>query len=74
MDKLGINIWLWHQCEVNRSVTEIGFKPKNEDEGQSQSSPKLIWMFTVLRYIWDPHLEILTWIGGDYHVDKLKMG
>ena len=42
-----------------------GFEIKNWIEDQFQSSPKLVGIWTVLRCIFVPNLEILTTIGGD---------
>ena len=45
---------------------KIGFEIKNEIEGQSQSSPKFSGILRVLRCIFGPNLEILSWIGGEW--------
>ena len=45
---------------------KIGFEIKNEIEVQCQSSPKLIGILTVLRWILGPNLEILSWIGSEW--------
>ena len=42
-----------------------GFKIKNWIEYQFQSSPKLVWIWTMLRCIFVPNLEIVTSIGGE---------
>ena len=42
-----------------------GFDIKNWIEDQFQSSPKLVGIWTVLRSIFVPNLEIVTSIGGD---------
>ena len=41
------------------------FEIKNLIEGQCQSNPKLIAIFTVLRCSFGPTSEILTSIGGE---------
>ena len=41
-----------------------GFEIKNWIEDQFQSSPKLVGIWTVLRCIFVPNLEIVTLIGG----------
>ena len=42
-----------------------GFEIKNWIEDQFQSSPKLVEIWTVLRCIFVPNLEIITSIGGE---------
>ena len=42
-----------------------GFEIKNWIEDQSKSSPKLVVIWTVLRCIFVPNLEIVTSIGGE---------
>ena len=42
-----------------------GFEIKNWIEAQYQSSPKLVEIWTVLRCIFVPNLEIVTSIGGE---------
>ena len=42
-----------------------GFEIKNWIEDQFQSSPKLVRIWTVLRCIFVPNLEIVTSIGGE---------
>ena len=42
-----------------------GFEIKNWIEDQFQSSPKLVGIWTVLRCIFVPNLEIVTSIGGE---------
>ena len=42
-----------------------GFGIKNWIEDQFQSSPKLVGIWTVLRCIFVPNLEIVTSIGGE---------
>ena len=42
-----------------------GFEIKNWIEDQFQSSPKLVGIWTVLRCIFVPDLEIVTSIGGE---------
>ena len=42
-----------------------GFEIKNWIEDQSQSSPKLVGIWTVLRCIFVSNLEIVTSIGGE---------
>ena len=42
-----------------------GFEIKNWIEDQFQSSPKLVDIWTVLRYIFVTNLEIVTSIGGE---------
>ena len=45
---------------------KIGFEIKNEIEGQCQSSPKFSGILRVLRCIFGPNFEILSWIGGEW--------
>ena len=42
-----------------------GFEIKNWIEDQFQLSPKLVGIWTVLRCIFVPNLEIVTTIGGE---------
>ena len=42
-----------------------GFEIKNWTEDQFQSSPKLVGIWTVLRCIFVPNLEIVTSIDGE---------
>ena len=42
-----------------------GFEIKNWIEDQFQSSPKLVGIWTVLRCIFVPNLEIVTSTGGE---------
>ena len=42
-----------------------GFEIKNWIEDQFQSSPKLVGIWTVLRWIFVPNLQIVTSIGGE---------
>ena len=42
-----------------------GFEIENWIEDQFQSSPKLVAIWTVLRCIFVPNLEIVTLIGGE---------
>ena len=42
-----------------------GFEIKNWIEDQFQSTPKLVGIWTVLRCIFVPNLEIVTSIGGE---------
>ena len=42
-----------------------GFEIKKLIEDQSQSRPKLVGIWTVLRCIFVPNLEIVTSIGGE---------
>ena len=42
-----------------------GFEIRNWIEDQFQSSPKLVGIWTVLRWIFVPNLEIVTSIGGE---------
>ena len=49
-----IKSWIWS-----------GFEIKNWIEDQFQSSPKLVGIWTVLRCIFVPNLEIVTSIGGE---------
>ena len=42
-----------------------GFEIKNWIEDQFQLSPKLVGIWTVVRCIFVPNLEIVTSIGGD---------
>ena len=43
----------------------MGFKIENEFKAQGQSSPKLIGIYTVLKYIFDRNLELVTSIGDE---------
>ena len=45
---------------------KIGFEIKNEIEERCQSSPKFSGILRVLRCIFGPNLEILSWIGGEW--------
>ena len=47
-----------------KSSIWYGFEIKNWIEDQFQSSPKLVGIWTVLRYIFVPNLQIVTSIGG----------
>ena len=51
-----------------------GFEIKNWIEDQLQSSPKLIGIWTVLRYIFVPNLEIVTSIGGELWYGQAQNG
>ena len=42
-----------------------GFEIKKWIEDQFRSSPKLVGIWTVLRCIFEPNLEIVTTIGGE---------
>ena len=53
---------------------QISFGIKNESEVQSQSSPKFIGIFIVLKCICCPNLEILTWIDGEYWFGQAQNG
>ena len=44
---------------------KIGFEIKKETGGQCQWNIKLIGSLTVLRYIFSPNVESLTWTGGE---------
>ena len=48
-----------------KSSNWSGFEIKNWIENQFQSSPKLVGIWTVLRCIFAPNLEIITSIGGE---------
>ena len=50
------------------------FEIKNETENEGQSSPKSIWILTVLRGIFGKNLEILTSIGGDLSHGQAQNG
>ena len=47
-----------------KSSIWFGFELKNWMEDQFQSSPKLVGIWTVLRCIFVPNLEIITLIAG----------
>ena len=51
-----------------------GFEIKNWIEDQFQSSPKLVGIWTVLRCIFVPNLEIVTSIGGELWHAKNQNG
>ena len=51
-----------------------GFEIKNWIEDQFQSSPKLVVIWTVLRYIFVPNLEIVTSIGGELWYGQAQNG
>ena len=51
-----------------------GFEIKNWIEDQFQSSPKLVGIWTVLRCIFVPNLEIVTLIGGELWHGKAQNG
>ena len=48
-----------------KSLIWSGFEIKDWIEDQFQSSPKLVGIWTVLRCIFVPNLEIVTSIGGE---------
>ena len=50
---------------ANKFGSKIGFKIENESEDQNQSSPKLIWILTVLRCIFGANLVILVWMADE---------
>ena len=50
------------------------FEIKNWIEDQFRSSPKLVGIWTVLRYIFVPKLEIVTSIGGELRHGKAQNG
>ena len=51
-----------------------GFEIENWIEDQFQSSPKLVVIWTVLRYIFVPNLEIVTSIGGELWYGQAQNG
>ena len=51
-----------------------GFEIKNWIEDQFQSSLKLVVIWTVLRYIFVPNLEIVTSIGGELWCGQAQNG
>ena len=51
-----------------------GFETKNWIEDQFQSSLKLVGIWTVLRCIFVPNLEIVTSIGGELWHGQVKNG
>ena len=66
--KLVVSLKYIQQKDVNNIFSgwyKIGFEIKNEIEGQCQSSPKFSGILRVLRCIFGPNLEILSWIGGE---------
>ena len=50
---------------ANKFGRKLGFKIENESEDQTQSSPKLIGILTVLRWILGPNLVILAWMAEE---------
>ena len=50
---------------ANKFGRKIGFKIGNESEDHKQSSPKLVGILTVLRWIFGPNLVILAWIADE---------
>ena len=58
---------------IKRSIWS-GFEIKNWIEDQFQSSPKLVGIWTVLRCIFVPNLEIVTSIGGESWHGQLQNG
>ena len=48
-----------------KSLIWSGFEIKNWIEDQFQSSPKLVGIWTVIRYAFVPNLKIVTSIGGE---------
>ena len=83
-------LYWWCDLKANDGLTEedsdgltkyvqkvqfgIGFEIENEIEGQCWSSPKLIRILTVLRYILGPNLGILTSIGGELSCGQAQNG
>ena len=56
--------WRMPMMYIKSSIWS-GFEIKNWIEDQFQSSPKLVGIWTVLRCIFAPNLEIVTSIGGE---------
>ena len=57
-----------------KSSISSGFEIKNGIEDQFQSSPKLVGIWTVLRCIFVPNLEIVTSIGGELWYGQAQNG
>ena len=57
-----------------KSSIGCGFEIKNWIEDQFQSSPKLVRIWTVLRCIFVPNLEIVTSIGGELWYGQAQNG
>ena len=51
--------------DVHKKLNLVWFDIKNWIEDQFQSSPKLVEIWTVLRCIFIPNVEIVTSIGGE---------
>ena len=51
-----------------------GFEIKNLIEGQFQSSPNLVGIWTVLRFIFVSNLEIVTTFGGELWYAQAQNG
>ena len=70
------NIYKWrvslyiYKKGANKFGRKIGFKIENESEDQNHSSPKLIWILTVLWCIFGPNLVILAWMGDEKWCEK----
>ena len=57
---------------ANKFGRKKGFKIENESEDQNQSSPKLIGVLTVLRWIFGPHLVILAWRADEWWCEQAQ--
>ena len=55
-------------------MKSTGFEIKNGREIQGCSSSKSIGILTVVQCIWDPNLEILTLICGDFLARQAQNG
>ena len=51
--------------DVHKKLNWSGFEIKNWIEDQFQSNPKLVGIWTVLRCVFVPNLEIVTSISGE---------
>ena len=66
LNRIETNQGLFHSLNAHRhNAKKISFGIRNEGEVQSQSSPELTGILTVLKCISCPSLEILTRIGGE---------
>ena len=65
---------LFHSLTYNTTMKSTGFEIKNGSEVQGCSSSKSIGILTVVQCIWDPDLEILPSICGDFLAQQAQNG
>ena len=65
LNSIETNQGLFHSLNAHHHNEKKSFGIRNEGEVQSQSSPELTGILTVLKCICCPNLEILTRIGGE---------